>query len=88
MRRRPATVSSCDEPAGGDLRHGLFEDVVGSVSWPVVFLVEHPGGALVQALQLLVLSVLQDLRHVSQDAVHLRSTSVRANVSNVLETEL
>lgn len=68
-------------PAGGHLRHSLLEDIIGSVSWPVVFLVEHPGGALVQALQLLVLGVLQDLCYVSQDAVHLRSTSVGENVA-------
>lgn len=60
--------------AGNDhLRDGLLEDVVGSVSRPLVLLIEHPGGALVQVLQLLVLTVVQHLGNVPQDAVDLRT---------------
>lgn len=32
------------------LRYSLFEDIISSVSWPLVFLIKDPGGALVQAL--------------------------------------
>lgn len=40
------THTACND----HLRYGLFKDIVSSVSRPLVFLIEDPGGALVQAL--------------------------------------
>lgn len=65
-------VHSSKKVNGAHLRHSLFEDVVRSISRAVVFLIKYPRSSLVQAFQLFILGVLQDLRYVPQDAVHLQ----------------
>lgn len=57
------------------LRHSLFKHIVSTISWFLVFLIKDPGSALVKTLQLLVLGVLQHLRHMPQNTVHLKQRS-------------
>lgn len=56
-------------------RHSLLEDVIGTIARLFVLIIVEPGGPLVQTLQLLILSVLQNLSYMPQDAVHLHKMS-------------
>lgn len=58
-------LRKCNFCDSDHLRYSLFEGIVSSISWPLVLLVKDPSSSLVQALQLLILSVLQHLCHVS-----------------------